>query len=156
MIPGSPELHDVTEAAGAMFAEVGVELEIERLELGSFVSRFRKHQLTNTVPPNRNLPIRTPQEGVRIFYTNTGFVWGFPHPFLQEKYQCLVRSADLDEREQCAQAIGDFLYDNYSDIPMFHLKADVTVDPEYIAEYVFAGLTSAGISHFHEIKGVRK
>ena len=112
--------------------------------------------MTNHIVPNRNLPIRTTYEGIRNTYTNTGFLWSYPHPILQKEFDCLVRSADLDLREQCARAIGDLLYDNYANIPMFHVRADVTVDPEYIAGYVFSGLTSAGISHFHEIKGVRE
>ena len=103
----------------------------------------------------RNLPVRTVQEGVRIFYTNEGTVWGFAYPFVNEKYQCLKTSADLDERHQCAREIGSFLYDNYADIPMFLIKADLTVDPEFIEDYLWPGLTSAGVSHYHEIKGVR-
>ena len=106
--------------------------------------------------PRGQGPVRTVQEGVRIFYTNEGTVWGFAHPFVNETYQCLKTSADLAERDECAREIGNFLYDNYADIPMFHLKADVTVNPEYITDYVWPGLTSVGVSHFHAIKGVRE
>ena len=155
-IPGSPELHDVTEAIGTMWAEVGVELAIERLEIGSWASRMRKHQTANHIVASRNLPIRTTQEGVRNQFTNTGFMWGYPHPVLQENFDCLEKSADLDVRQQCALTIGNLVYDTYGQIPLYLLKSDLVVDPEYIAEYVFAGLTSAGISHFHEIKGVRE
>ena len=156
VIPGTPELHDVTEVVGVMWADIGVELELERLDIGAYVARIRNHELANHIVPNRNLPIRTTYEGIRNTYTNTGFIWGYPHPFLQEEFQCLITSADLDERELCARAIGDLLYDNFANIPMFHVRADVTVDPEFIADYVFTGLTSAGVSHFHEIKGVRE
>ncbi len=155
-ILGSPELHDVIEASAVMWADVGVELEIEKLDFGSWLSRLRKKQLSNHVVAIRNLPIRTVQEGVRIFYTNEGTVWGFAHPFVNDKYQCLKTSADLEERDQCAREIGDFLYDQYADIPMFMLDADVTVDPEFISDYLWPGLVSAGVSHFHEIKGVRE
>ena len=155
-VPGSPELHDLIEAAGVMWADVGVELEIEKVERGQWLERIRGHKLANHVLATRNLPIRTVQEGVRVFYANAGSVWGFAHPFLNEKYQCLVESADLDERDQCARQIGDILYDNYADLPMFHLNADVTVDPEFIEDYVWPGLTSAGVSHYHNIKGVRE
>ncbi len=156
VIPGTPELHDVMEAIGAMWAEIGVEVEIERLEVGRYVSRIRKHQLTNHIVPNRNLPIRTTQEGVRNQFTNTGFLWGFPHPELQENFDCMVKSADLDVRARCAQAMGDLIYNNYAQIPGHHLKSDLTVDPQYIADYVYTGLTSAGVSHFHNIEGVRE
>ncbi len=155
-IPGSPELHDVTEASVVMWADVGVEVEIEKLEFGQWLERLRGHQLADTLVASRNLPIRTTQEGVRGLYTKYGSWAGFNHPFVNENYLCLVESADLAERERCALDMGNFLYDNYADIPMFHLNADVTVDPEYIADYVWAGLTSAGISHFHAIKGVRQ
>ena len=156
VILGSPELTDVTEATAVMWADLGVELEFERLDFATFVNRLRQKQTTNYVMAIRNLPVRTVQEGVRIFYTNEGTVWGFAHPFVNEKYQCLKTSADLDERHQCAREIGNFLYDNYADIPMFLIKADLTVDPEYIEDYLWPGLTSAGVSHYHEIKGVRE
>jgi ABC-type transport system substrate-binding protein len=156
VIPGTPELHDVLEAAAVMWAGVGVNVEIERVDLGQLISRIRGHQMANTLSPSRNLPIRTTQEGVRGFYAKGGFWSGFSHPFVNENYDCLVRSADLDEREGCARAVGDFVYDNYSNVPMFHHHAEVTVNPEFIADYVWPGLTSAGVSHFHNIKGVRE
>ena len=129
VIPGTPELHDVTEAVGVMWAEVGVELEITRLEVGGYVSRIRAHELTNHIVPNRNLPIRTTYEGVRNTYTNTGFLWSYPHPDLQKNFACLETLADIDKRAVCAQAIGNLLYDNYANIPMFHIRSDLTVDP---------------------------
>ena len=154
--PGTPELPQVVEAVQIMFADVGVNLTIENIDRGQYGSRIREKKLTNTLRAGRNLPIRTVKEGVRVFYSTEGNSWGYPHPTLMENYQCLVTSADLDEREQCARAIGDLLYDNYADIPMFHTNTDVTVDPEFIDDYVWPGLTAAGASHFHNIKGVRE
>ena len=156
VIPGSPELVDVVEATQIMFADVGVEVEIEKMDVAQYVARFREHRMHNTFRASRNLPIRTTQEGLRIFYTSYGTSWGFAHPYSDEKYECLVRSADLAEREVCAREAGDFLYDTYADIPMFHLHGDVTVNPKFVSDYIWPGLTSAGVSHFHEIKGVRE
>jgi ABC-type transport system substrate-binding protein len=155
-ILGSPELHDVTEAMQIMFADVGVEMTIERVDFGQWLARGRDHKLHDTLRASRNLPIRTTQEGLRIFYTKYHTGWYFNDPFVNEKYECLVRSADLAEREACARAAGDFLYDNYADIPGFHLNADVTVDPEFIQDYIWPGLTSAGVSHFQNIRGVQE
>ena len=155
-IVGSPELHDVIEATQIMFADVGVELTIEKIDFGQWLARLREHKMANNMRASRNLPIRTVQEGLRIFYTKWGTSWGFNHPVIQENYQCLVRSADLAEREVCARTAGDYLNDNYADIPMFHLHADMTANPKFIEDWLWPGLTSAGISHFHEIKGVRE
>ena len=156
VILGSPELHDVIEATAVMWADVGVELEIEKIDFAVWVDRLRKHLWSNHVIAIRNLPIRTVQQGIHTFYMKGGVVWGFAHPFVTEKYECLKTSADPAERDQCARDIGNFLYDNYADIPMFMIPADVTVNPEYIEDYLWPGLTSAGVSHFHAIKGVRE
>ncbi len=155
-IPGSPELADVLEAAVIMWVDVNVNVSIEKLDIGGYTARRVEHKLKNTVRPSRNLPIRTTQEGVRIFYTKYTTGWYYAHPYVNETYMCLVKSADLEVREKCARELGDWLYDNYADMPMHHLPADVTVNPNYIESYVWPGLTSAGISHYHNIKGVRE
>lgn len=155
-IPGSPELHDVIEATQIMYADVNVNLEIERLDFGSWLQRGRDHKLENTLRASRNLPIRSTQEGIRVFYTNHYAAWYLNEPFVNETYLCLESSPDLEERDQCARDIGNYIYDNSMVAPMFHLHADVTVDPNYIESYNWPGLTSAGVSHFHNIKGVRE
>ena len=155
-IPGSPELHDVIEATQIMYADVNVNLEIEKLDFGTWLSRGRDHELENTMRASRNLPIRSTQEGVRVFFTKYNAPWYLNDPLVDENYLCLEQSADLEEREKCARDIGDFLYDNYISAPMFQLYADVTVNPDFIESYLWPGLTSAGVSHFHNIKGVRE
>ena len=130
-IPGSPELADVLEAQVIMWADVGVEVSIEKLDIGQYSARRNEHKIQNTLRPSRNLPIRTTQEGVRIFYTKFSTGWYFAHPYVNETYLCLVKSADLEVREKCARELGDWLYDNYADIPMHHIPADVTVNPEF-------------------------
>ena len=155
-IPGSPELHDVIEATQIMYADVNVQLEIERLDFGSWLQRGRDHDLENTLRASRNLPIRSTQEGIRVFYTNHYASWYLNEPFVNETYLCLEQSADLAERDTCARDIGNYIYDNSMVAPMFHLYADVTVDPNYIESYQWPGLTSAGVSHFHNIKGVKE
>ena len=153
-IPGSPELHDVIEAIQIMYADVDVSLEIEKLDFGTWLQRGRDHKLENTLRASRNLPIRSTQEGIRVFYTNHYASWYLNEPFVNDTYLCLEQSADLEERDKCARDIGNFIYDNHMVAPMFHLYADVTVNPEFIESYVWPGLTSAGVSHFHNIKGV--
>ena len=74
-IPGSPELHDVIEASQIMFADVGVNVLIEKLDFGSWIARGRDHKLQHTLRASRNLPIRTVQEGVRTFFSSHYGSW---------------------------------------------------------------------------------
>jgi ABC-type transport system substrate-binding protein len=154
-IPGSPELHDVTEAIQIMFADVNVEMSIEKLDFGEWLNWLRGHQYTNTFVATRNTPIRTTELGTHAFLADTGNWWGFAHPLVNEKNQCLRTSPNAVEREQCALDLGNFLYDNHSDSPLFELTHDMTVNPEFIAGWVYPGLSSAGITHFHNIKAVK-
>ena len=157
VVPGTPEQPEVLEAMGAMWAEIGVEMSMVRLDVGQWVARIREHSLNNTILPMRNLPIRLTQEGVRNQFSNTGFAWAYPHPVVQENLDnCMEKSADLEVRDKCARNIGDIIYNNYGQIPGHLSTSDLTVDPEFIAGYVFTGMTSAGVSHFYNIKGVKK
>ena len=155
VIPGSPELHDVTEAIQIMFAEVDVEMSITKIDFGEWLNQYRAHQWHNTVVATRNTPIRTTQLGTHTFHADTGFFWGFADDFVNERNQCFLTQADADVRRTCALELGNYLYDNYADIPMFELTHDMTVNPDTIAGWVYPGLSSAGITHFHNIKAVQ-
>ena len=155
VIPGSPELHDVTEAIQIMFAEVDVEMSITKVDFGEWLNQYRTHQWHNTVVATRNTPIRTTQLGTHTFIADTGFFWGFADDFVNERNQCFLTQADAEVRRTCALELGNYLYDNYSDMPLFELTHDMTVNPDVIAGWVYPGLSSAGITHFHNIKAAQ-
>ena len=155
VIPGSPELHDVTEAIQIMYADVDVEMNVTEVGFGDWLNQNRTHQWHNTVVVIRNTPIRTTQLGTHIFYADTGFFWGFADDYVNQRNQCLLTQSQRDIRNTCALELGNYLYDNYADIPMFELTHDMTVNPEFIAGWVYPGLSSAGITHFHNIKAVQ-
>ena len=156
VIPGSPELHDVTEAVQVMYADVNVEMSINRVDFAEWVNQARGHEWQNTIYAIRNTPIRTTQLGTDTFLADTGTFWGFPDPFVNEKNQCFLTQSDADVRDQCALELGNYLFDNYVDIPMYELTHDMTVDPEVIESWVYPGLSSAGITHFHNIRAVQQ
>ena len=155
VIPGSPELHDVTEAIQIMLAEVDVDMTIIKVDFGEWLNQLRGHVWHNTVVATRNTPIRTTQLGTHVFHADTGNWWGFGDDFVNERNQCLQTQAERDVREKCASELGNYLYDNYADLPMFELTHDMTVNPDTIAGWVYPGLSSAGITHFHNIKAVQ-
>ena len=156
VIPGSPELHDVTEAVQVMYADVNVEMAINRVDFAEWVNQARGHEWQNSIYAIRNTPIRTTQLGTDTFYADTGTFWGFAHPFVNEKNQCFLTQSDAEVRGQCALELGNYLYDNYVDIPIYELTHDMTVDPDVIESWVYPGLSSAGITHFHNIRAVQQ
>ena len=43
------------------------------------------------------------------------------------------------------------LFENYVEMPIAAINAEVTVDPEVVAERPFPGVTAGGTSHWHLI-----
>jgi len=155
VIPGSPELHDVTEAVQIMFAEVDIDMSMTKIDFGEWLAQLRAHEWHNAVVATRNTPIRTTQLGIHTFFADTGNWWGFADETTLEGNVCLFTQADINIRHECALKLGNHLFDNYTDLPMFELSHDMAVNPEFIESWVYPGLSSAGITHFHNIKAVK-
>jgi hypothetical protein len=89
----------------------------------------------------------------RIFHKNAeSVVYSYEHPFIQERLEALGTVVDTEERTQLLREIGEHKYTEFADIPMFWLFAEATVNPKYIAEYVFPGVITGFFTHLEYIK----
>ena len=59
------------------------------------------------------------------------------------------------EQEDLLRTIGDWKFDNYSEIPLAWLPGQAVVDPAVISEYVWPGNVDAGFDHFEYIKAAQ-
>ena len=59
---------------------------------------------------------------------------------------------DPAERARLLREIGDHKFTEFAEIPMFWLFAEATVNPKYIAEYVFPGVITGYFTHLEYIK----
>ena len=154
VIPGNPELPLLIDTISTMWNAIGVDTAIQDLDSGTWVSLWNGHDFWNKFSFIRNTPIRTTQEGLRIFFASLpdGFVFGFEHDFTNEKYACLRDSVDADIREACAREAGDFIYDQYAMVPGFQITFDMVIDPEFISGWLYPGVGSAHPTHVHNIR----
>ena len=154
VIPGNPEVPLLIETLATMWEAIGVQTSITDFEVGTWLNKWIEHDTHNQFSITRNTPIRTTQEGLRIFFASDpdGFFHGFEHDYTNEKFACLRDSVDADEREVCAREAGDFIFDNYASIPMFQITFDMTIDPEFISEWQYPGVGSAHPTHVHLIR----
>jgi peptide/nickel transport system substrate-binding protein len=63
----------------------------------------------------------------------------------------IAASIDPEERDLLILKDFTFTYEQYTDLPMASIAAEVTVNPEVVADWVFPGVTSTGLSHWHLI-----
>ena len=154
VIPGNPEIPQLIQVLSTMWEAIGVDTNIIELELGTWLDTVRAHDIHETFTILRNTPIRTTQEGLRVFWVSEpdGFLFGWEDDIINEKYDCLERSLDIDERERCALEAGDYMFDDFLTLPLFQTTFDMTIDPEFISGWVYPGVGSAHPTHVHNIK----
>ena len=154
VIPGNPEIPQLIEALSTMWEAIGIKTSITDYELGTWLNKWIEHDTQNQFSITRNTPIRTTQEGLRIFFASDpdGFFHGFEHDYTNEQFACLRDSVDADEREACARLAGDWIFDNYASLPMFQITFDMTIDPEFISEWQYPGVGSAHPTHVQNIR----
>ena len=154
VIPGNPEIPQLIEILSTMWEAVGVDTNIIDVEFGAWAETLFNHDIHETFVILRNTPIRTTQEGLRVFWVSApdGLLYGWESDSINEQYDCLEQSLDVAEREQCARDAGDEMFDDFLTLPLFQTTFDMTIDPEFISGWVYPGVGSAHPTHVHNIK----
>ena len=154
VIPGNPEIPQLLEIMSTMWEGAGFSTKIQDWDIGAWLEKITEHEVYEKFLIGRNTPIRTSQEGLRVFFSSEphGFIYGFEHDVLNENYNCLRESVDADVREACARTGGDFIFDEYAMIPLFQITFDMTIDPEFISGWQYPGVGSAHPTHSHNIR----
>jgi len=154
VIPGNAEIPLLIETLATQWEAVGINTKIQDMELGSWLNSWIGHETHGDFGITRNTPIRTTQEGLRIFFASDpdGFFHGFEHDYTNEQFACLRDSVDADVREACARKAGDHIFDNYYSAPMFQQTFNMVIDPEFISGWQYPGVGSAHPTHVHNIR----
>ncbi len=153
---GNPELSQIAEAIQLDLDAVGITVNLQEMEYTALRPDLVAKQAWDKMWMSRNLPIRTTQEAVRVFYADEGVTHAAMYDELEAMYQQLKATVDLAERDEIARRMGNFAFDNYISVPIAQIFYELTVDPEVVAEYVFSGQTPTSLDHIHLIRGVRE
>jgi ABC-type transport system substrate-binding protein len=153
---GNPELSQIAEAIQLDLDAVGITVNLQEMEYTALRPDLVAKQAWNKMWMSRNLPIRTTQEAVRVFYADEGVTHAAMYDELEAMYQELKATVDLAERDEIARKMGNFAFDNYISVPIAQIFYELSVDPEIVAEYIFSGQTPTSLDHIHLIRGVRE
>jgi ABC-type transport system substrate-binding protein len=153
---GNPELSQIAEAIQQDLDKVGITINLQEMEYTALRPDLVAKQAWDKMWMSRNLPIRTTQEAVRVFYADEGVTHAAMYDELEALYNELKSTIDLAAREEIARKMGNFAFDNYISIPIAQIFYELTVDPEIVEEYIFSGQTPTSLDHVHLIKGVRE
>jgi peptide/nickel transport system substrate-binding protein len=149
--PGESEGPQVAEAMGIYFKDVGIEAQIEVLDWAKVREMFRKKTNQCCIWPNI-ISWRPSEEWIRTSYYSKGPTHHYENEFIDKAYQALTLSVKPDERQRLARSIGDHLFDEFADIPLFWFSNEVVANPKVVTDWVYPGIAAGRSTHFHLLK----
>jgi len=144
---GAPELIPLMEAVQVQLLDVGIELElIEADWVGNIRPALgdRKAQgFLHAIPPSK----KAVESQIAAFNAGKGILHQFEDDTIYAMWQDLVQTADPGKRDQILRQIGNYKFENFETIPLFHVFIEVVFDPKIVKDWAFPGWDGGDIGH---------
>jgi ABC-type transport system substrate-binding protein len=153
-LPGLPEIIDIGQALALDWEAVGLKPKLVEIDFPRVREQYRTKTIHGSVWPSRHA-LRA-LDTMRIFHKNKdSVVYSYEHPLIEEKVEALGKVVDREARTQLLREVGDQKFAEFAEMPLFWLFAEATVNPKYIAEYVFPGVITGFFTHLEYVKLVQ-
>ena len=150
-LPGLPEQVDIGQAIALDFQAVGLKPKLVEIDFPRVRELFRTKTIHGAVFPARHG--LNSLETIRILNkAKDSVVYAYEHPFIEQRIAELGQVLAPAERARRLQEIGDHKFTEFAEIPLFWLFAEATVNPKYIAEYVFPGVITGYYTHLEYVR----
>ena len=146
-----PEIPPLAEAVATYLQAVGIQATIENIDPVLLASRNRAKDTTCCIWPNM-ISLRPTEEMVRVAHTSGALAHLFESAFLEQKYAELTKTLDPQARERVAREITDYLFEEFTSIPLLTVFHEVAVNPKVIAGWTWPGQGAGRTTHFDLIK----
>lgn len=156
---------DVTEAVAGYWRDVGVDVELVTIDNAarSALSRATRagtagigEGIVDWVDVDNSSTHPVFALANRQTWHATGGVNGFATPEMYEIVGRIQSEMDWSKHERHIRAVGELSFTEHANVPLWYLPAQVAVDPEIIAEYVWNGTEHGTFTHLEEIVAVKK
>jgi ABC-type transport system substrate-binding protein len=152
--PGESEGPQVAEALGIYFKEVGIDAAIEILDWANVRDMFRSKSIQCCIWPNI-ISWRPVEDWIRVGYYSKSANHHFEDEFIDKHYLALAQTVNPEERQRLTRTIGDHLFDEFPDIPLFWFYNEVVANPKVVADWTYPGIGAGRSTHFHMLKAVK-
>jgi ABC-type transport system substrate-binding protein len=144
----------VAEALGIYYKDVGIDTEIEVLDWAKVREMFRKKTIQCCIWPNI-ISWRPSEEWIRTSYYSKSNTHHYENEFIDKTYLELTNAVKPADRQRLARTIGDHLFEEFADIPLFWFSNEVVANPKVVGEWVYPGIGAGRSTHFGQIKPAR-
>lgn len=150
-----PQMNSVAEAIAGYWKAIGLDVEVSPTDYAPIRAKSRASTLYD--PWSYTTPyFLSPEEGFRATFYSKGPAVRFfnSKEGLDEPFEKLLASADPKERERLLREVGGFVFNEYTHVPLFWLKATFAVNPRVVAEYATHGVPIPPVQ-MEDIKAAR-
>ena len=142
---------DIGQAIALDWQAVGLKPKLVEIDFPRVREQYRTKAIHGAIWPLRHA-LRA-LDAIRLFNkAKESTVYAYEHPLIEERLEALSKTVDPGERARLLREIGDHKFAEFAEIPMFWLFAEATVNPKYIAEYVFPGVITGYFTHLEYVK----
>jgi peptide/nickel transport system substrate-binding protein len=146
-----PEIPQLAEAVAVYFQAVGIDAALETIDVAHLARLNRSKESTCCIWPNM-IALRPTEEMIRVSHTSAANNHFFESEFLEKKYAELTQTVDPQARERVAREITDYLFEEFTSIPLITVPHEVAVNPKVVAAWTWPGQGAGRTTHFDLIK----
>ena len=149
-----PEIPQLAEAVAVYFQNVGIDATLETIDVAHLARVNRAKESACCIWPNM-IALRPTEEMIRVSHTSGANTHFFESEFLEKKYAELTQTVDPQARERVAREITDYLFEEFTSIPLITVPHEVVVNPKVVAGWTWPGQGAGRTTHFHLIKAAQ-
>jgi ABC-type transport system substrate-binding protein len=149
-----PEIPQLAEAVAVYFQAVGIDATLETIDVAHLARVNRSKESACCIWPNM-IALRPTEEMVRVSHTSAANNHFFESEFLEKKYAELTQTVDPQARERVAREITDYLFEEFTSIPLITMFHEVAVNPKVVGGWTWPGQGAGRTTHFDLIKAAR-
>ena len=150
-----PELAQYMEATAQYWQAIGVNATIQDVDYAVVRPKLVGRELDGMMGWG---PAFGPNPHSRIAQSHTiaGGFSQFDHPFIEERIEALKTIMDPNERDRIQREMGEFFFNQYSEVLGFFTPVEGIYNPEVIEEYILVGTHSDLFTHIEYMKAVKE
>src|SRR5919106_258701 len=149
-----PEIPQLAEAVAGYFQAVGIDATLETIDVAHLARLNRTKESTCCIWPNM-VALRPTEEMIRVSHTSAANNHFFESASLEKKYAELTQTVDPQARERVAREITDYLFEEFTSIPLITMFHEVAVNPKVVGGWIWPGQGAGRTTHFHLVKAAR-
>ena len=151
VLSGNPEFGTMAELLQVYFEAIGLQTEMREMDWATLGNLGRNRE-AYLISPVRNAPIRPTEAALVNFHTVRGTRYGGYESDMSEGLaDKLEQTINPEERSKIAQEAFTYLFEQYADMPLAAVFAELTVDPTVVKDWTFPGVSTNSVSHYHLI-----